>query len=450
MRAEPQRAARLAEQALRLAGRIGDPHAEALALRHLGNAWLLQSRYIEALGALRRGLDAARALRHEMIEGSCLNGIGIALMRLGEFEGALVHLRAFLDMADRLKTPRARIIALTNVGSVCEELGDHAEAIRYNERAIEQSADDPDQACTARMNLGVLLALKRRFTAALPHYQEARAAMRRRGDRALESHLLANLGKTLYLDGQRDAGLGTLHEAEALARDVGAQAQLCLATMHLGHVHAHARRLPDARVALQDALALAQCIGERYYQRDLHRALAALYTLCHEPAQAALHARQYNRLDAAIYRGRADARAQALRLQLQVERERHHSEIVAARNAALERNNRRLREANATLQQRTRAHDRNGTVPSAEDVVPRLADDGAALRLDRASLHSLLTDRERAVLRLMSKGWTNAAIGRELSLSTYTVRDRVSTILAKLGVDSRAAAVALAVRAGHP
>jgi len=58
------------------------------------------------------------------------------------------------------------------------------------------------------------------------------------------------------------------------------------------------------------------------------------------------------------------------------------------------------------------------------------------------------TARERDVLRLIAAGKDNAAIGRELYISAGTVRKCVSSILAKLGVESRVEAAVYAARHG--
>ena len=59
-----------------------------------------------------------------------------------------------------------------------------------------------------------------------------------------------------------------------------------------------------------------------------------------------------------------------------------------------------------------------------------------------------LTDREREVLRLVAAGRSNAAIARELYISPKTVSVHVSHILAKLDVQSRTEASAVAFRRG--
>ena len=48
-----------------------------------------------------------------------------------------------------------------------------------------------------------------------------------------------------------------------------------------------------------------------------------------------------------------------------------------------------------------------------------------------------LTDREKEVLGLLMQGGTNKAIARALSISVYTVRDHVSSLLHKYGVENR-------------
>ncbi len=60
-----------------------------------------------------------------------------------------------------------------------------------------------------------------------------------------------------------------------------------------------------------------------------------------------------------------------------------------------------------------------------------------------------LTSRESAVLDLLARGLNNAEIGAGLRISEKTVRNHVSSIFAKLGVESRARAVAIARDAGY-
>jgi DNA-binding NarL/FixJ family response regulator len=59
-----------------------------------------------------------------------------------------------------------------------------------------------------------------------------------------------------------------------------------------------------------------------------------------------------------------------------------------------------------------------------------------------------LTEREQAILQLISEGATNREIGKALYLAEKTVRNYVSGLLAKLGVQRRSEAAAYAARQG--
>ncbi len=59
-----------------------------------------------------------------------------------------------------------------------------------------------------------------------------------------------------------------------------------------------------------------------------------------------------------------------------------------------------------------------------------------------------LTDRELEVLRAVAEGQQNKEIARRLDISERTVKAHLTSVYNKLGVDSRAAAIALAAQAG--
>jgi LuxR family maltose regulon positive regulatory protein len=94
-------------------------------------------------------------------------------------------------------------------------------------------------------------------------------------------------------------------------------------------------------------------------------------------------------------------------------------------------------------------------VEQARELVERLADPGSLLALlEQADQHlglasrrqvegaTPLTERERAVLRLLPTRLSNREISRELNVSVNTVRSQVQAIYRKLEVTSRAEAVA--------
>ncbi|PWH16782.1 MAG: DNA-binding response regulator [Anaerolineae bacterium] len=63
-------------------------------------------------------------------------------------------------------------------------------------------------------------------------------------------------------------------------------------------------------------------------------------------------------------------------------------------------------------------------------------------------LSESLSEREVEILRLIAQGYTNAEIADKLYLTRGTVRNYVSSILEKLGVEDRTQAAILAIQAG--
>ena len=90
--------------------------------------------------------------------------------------------------------------------------------------------------------------------------------------------------------------------------------------------------------------------------------------------------------------------------------------------------------------------------PSVEVIVEaRGADDAAEVtqptRRDTV-VGTVLTNREREILALLADGLGNKQIAARLGISTNTVKTHLELLFEKLGVSSRAEAVATGVRRG--
>ncbi|GAX88863.1 response regulator transcription factor [Effusibacillus lacus] len=78
----------------------------------------------------------------------------------------------------------------------------------------------------------------------------------------------------------------------------------------------------------------------------------------------------------------------------------------------------------------------------------RVFQDEIATAVEQDTWQDLLTQREMEILRLMAEGKSNRNIGETLFISEKTVKNHVSSILGKLGVDDRTQAVITAARRG--
>ncbi|GAB3119536.1 response regulator transcription factor [Streptomyces calidiresistens] len=80
---------------------------------------------------------------------------------------------------------------------------------------------------------------------------------------------------------------------------------------------------------------------------------------------------------------------------------------------------------------------------ATQRVLERLRDGGAARGDERLGR---LTEQERRILDLIGEGLTNRAIGERLHLAEKTIKNYVSSLLAKLGMERRSQAAAYVAR----
>ncbi|HEX2989076.1 MAG TPA: response regulator transcription factor [Anaerolineales bacterium] len=101
----------------------------------------------------------------------------------------------------------------------------------------------------------------------------------------------------------------------------------------------------------------------------------------------------------------------------------------------------------STLFETLRAAARGETLLKPE-IVARVLSRVAAPASTRSSDPTGLTDRELEVLRSVARGQRSKEIGLQLGISERTVKAHLASIYGKLGVDSRAAAIAVAAQRG--
>ncbi|MGW8377702.1 response regulator transcription factor [Streptomyces sp. ODS28] len=86
---------------------------------------------------------------------------------------------------------------------------------------------------------------------------------------------------------------------------------------------------------------------------------------------------------------------------------------------------------------------------ATQRVLERLRHGGRTQQDERLAS---LTEQERRILDLIGEGLTNRAIGERLHLAEKTIKNYVSSLLSKLGMERRSQAAAYVARmqAGHP
>jgi DNA-binding CsgD family transcriptional regulator len=312
--------------------------------------------------------------------------------------------------------------ALDGLGGLAHERGDRARAAALYEAALAEKRALGDRLGVA-VSLDYLGTLAREQgdpARAAALFEEALACKRALGERAQAAFSLHNLSLAAYQLGDPARATAAAAEALALARELGSPVDA-------------ARRLEDLAAVVAAGGAPAQAA------RLLGAAAALRERLGAPPPNPAGLARTRATVAAALP-GPAFAAAWAA------------GRVLSPEQAAA-----------GALDDLPAAHARDGS--SSPDAAQSVRARGAGPP-GRSSPNPLspgppyptggdlrrhlrgLTARQVEVLRLVAQGHTDRQIAAELGLSEKTVGRHLESIFAKLGVSSRAAAAAAAVRLG--
>ncbi|MEO8437681.1 MAG: AAA family ATPase [Chloroflexota bacterium] len=496
---------RLLEEAVQLFEGSPPSTAQARVLSGLAANLMLAGRSSESIAFAERAIETARMTGDQGIESRALGVLGYDRAALGDIAGGIELLRGSLALASPIDDPASIPRAHANLGTVLEIGGFVEEALAVSlagAETIERYGSDLSFRTFLEANAAAMLIelgrypeadelLKANVSRALPgvsrihvndtqthlairtgdlagarrHLEAAQSEAGRIHDAQFATDFQTFATEIAVWEGDPAAALSIALEGfERLAEmdDAMLVGQLAIpAVRAAADLAVRARASRDAARA-ESAVAAARDVIERYraltarlaetdaiavreigWRMDLCEAEAARAAGEDDPTawakvRTAVAARPSPFLEAYVlwrmaeaFAGRGETAAAAAPV-----REGH---AIARRIGA------RLLEGEiASLARRLRIE---LEVATAASVVVEADESSVAAPVAPADPFGL-TSREREVLALVAQGYTNRRIAETLFISDSTAGVHVSNILAKLGVESRTEAAAVAVRVG--
>jgi DNA-binding NarL/FixJ family response regulator len=327
-------------------------------------------------------------------------------------------------------SPSARYGALTVHLALATLVGDLRAAFASGEAALALAGDAGDAAAMAygHWNYGAAHYYAGNVAAFDAHLERALALWQvppTSTQRAWAAYARSQLGTVALLGGDTGRGVALYEEALARARGSGSDGITLLILGDYGGWLIDLGETGRARGMLDEALALAATHRGRWLAGVVLVGLALAAAVAGEAAAAA---RRLGAVDAirevaglfvpAHYQHRLD-RAEAL-ARAALGDEPFAREFAAGRADP-------------------------DAVIAGRDAPPSLeAELGSEILADTFGL----TPREGQVLRFLVRGWSDKEIASALGISRHTASKHVAAVLAKLGVESRTAAAAAAIREG--
>lgn len=343
--------------------------------------------------------------------------------------GHLREGRSWLDRALALAgkaLPTRQAYALFRDAHLAHELGDLEVARRRFETALALYQSVPDALGIANTlnGLGIVQGRLGDLAGANAYLSESLEVFRELEDSSMISLVSVVIAYVALLQGDRDQAVVHADEGLRIARDLDDEWNVASALLIKGYLALDDGKPDDALALLRESLAISLQLD------DLRGAAFSVESL------AAVHADQ-GRIEAAWLAGVAATI-----------REKSGHTLSAIESAWYERY---LELASREIDDETwnTAWTAGRVAPYAEAMQRAM---GESVFLPEATLApppgAQLSPRELEILRLVVDGLSNQEIAAALFISHRTVASHVGNILNKLGLDSRTAAAAWAVRHG--
>lgn len=287
-------------------------------------------------------------------------------------------------------------------------------------------ATDSRVTCEVRYCAGVALEYSGDLAAARLLQDSALGLAREAGWRMATATILAEIGGLQLLSGEITEAVSSIDEALAIHRDLGPSWSFVTALGERAHVGWLQHRPQLAATCYAEGIRIAEMLGDLRKCLDMVAGMSAVALALGQPERGA-------RLLGAVnaVRDTSGIRTSGVRaLLLRITRELRATLPEEAFDAAWQAG----RELSFSAAQA------DALALAAEAVTP--------VSPAKPPRPLGLTPREIAVVRLLAQGMSDREIAGVLTIGARTVQTHVSNAFAKLGVNTRAEAVAVAVRRG--
>lgn len=320
-----------AEEALRLARKIGYPYGEAVALRNMGFNYIRKNELAKAepnfgkaleiflqlkdsfqlcetynqLGLLnwkkdkfirsyqyyKTSLKIAKNKQFQQQEAQALNYIGLIYWKWGEFPSALEYFMQALAIKKSLHDDFETGVTLNNISNIYNEMNKPDDAIYYANECLKFADSFPNKYIYGRVlnNLGVSYFKKHDFEKAIFYQNKSLKVKIENNDLLGQAFSLSDLGEIYFEKKENRKALNYYQQAYTIWKNLNDVYGLSKTALNIGKVYAAIGKYANAESHFYQSLEEAKNSQNKQNIAQAYLALSALYE-SNEDFQKALEA----------------------------------------------------------------------------------------------------------------------------------------------------------------
>jgi predicted ATPase/DNA-binding CsgD family transcriptional regulator len=409
------------------------PSAQKLAAG-LPRFWEVQGNFSEGRSWLSAALAGPADPTRERAQ--ALIGLATLARRQGDYAAAVESYDAALAIFRSIGDAMGIASALNNLGVVAQDRGDYDTARQLLTDAHRHFASigDLPRSAACLNNLGLVARRQGDLAGAIKLYEQSLAIWDKLGDKLRRALCLNNLGVVAYALGDNQTAENRYREALSVYRELEDRSGSALTLNNLAEVLRDRGDYPQAVISWQESLALRSVQGDRV---GIAECLTGLGRVAGSAGLNDLATRMF---------------AAAVHLQTEtgvslppLEREVQEKAIAELRGRFGAKEFKRAWDAGTAAPLPALLEEVASDTETLIEASTKVASQPTA-PVKSAAAEAGLTRRETDVLRLLVDGLSDREIGEALFISHRTAMTHVANILGKLGLESRTAAAAHALR----
>ncbi|MBN2522273.1 MAG: tetratricopeptide repeat protein [Bacteroidales bacterium] len=327
----------LYNKALKLAEKFNDEEEIALALRDIGQFYIVTGSFDIAIDTLKKAWEIAGKKNLTKLIGEIKSNIGVAYDYKGKYEIAIDYYSKAIDDFLIVRDTISLATVYLNIGIVYEEMSKADEAIEYYNIALEfsRNADDKTYTPVILNNIGVVyMDLKEDYSKAQNYFEQALAIFSELQEKRGISNIYNNIGEIHESKTNFDMAIESYEKALAINEENDEKQGIANSLRNLGNVYGKIHDYNKALSYLLRGVEISKNIGFNKNLLEVYGVISEVY----DKQAMYKEALKYNRLYISLKDSMMNESMQEklLDFQTKYETEKKNSEIAQLKLDKLE------------------------------------------------------------------------------------------------------------------